>query len=101
MIGGSSDAELPFQYSLNPILMHPKWRGRQKHSGRRVRTVFNPFRLAKHPYEPFHAIVVRRELLVAYRPIDTHTGSAIGAKIVWPVTKRHATVVIGSATQHA
>src|SRR5207237_4654738 len=78
-------------------LITARLRRRLKDAVRLVRQIFVA---AEQPDQPVDAVVVRRDVAVADRPIVTEAVACLPLKIPWPKAERDAPPVIRAPAEH-
>ena len=76
-------------------------RRRQQHAIRRAGCVLEAVVGAVHAYQHLDLVVIRREILVAHRPVEAEAVTRMRLEIVGAVAQRNAAPVIRAPPEHA
>src|SRR5215468_2553130 len=78
------------------------WFGWQKkNSVRRIRRVFEAFVAAINADESLDFVIVRREIFIAVRPVNSEAITTAWFEIVWSHPECNAAPMIGAPAQHS
>ena len=74
---------------------------RQQDARRGIRRILQPFVRAEHADQHLHLVIVRRDIVIADRPVKAGAKSRARLEVVGPIAQRDAAPVIGAPAHHA